>query len=494
MLFPLLALDGLIFLVCDLVAIAVHGEPDLTNQNRAILLAATIVLSFLADFFVIRAVWRAVNKPFDSSQPAAASTGAPDRQYPTALLVFGVILLVLGAVVSILVYSANKMPGPTPPAGFPDIGKTRRAQNTAFGPAIERDLTNSTMVDFDSADNSPVEMPDKFSDDLDENIAAGVAWMQQHGMDALWQNGRFLCFGMRISALQFTDWETLSPGELAQKIESADTNALSQATMTPRIVEDLGAGDLMVAIITGGHADGDENKPQPTRLPSDKDVLTWGFKTREGGLGILQVIGFDDHIQSVKIRYKLVRNAVAYATPNLNPLTTAAVFGLQAERSIAAQDADNQGMIFYKFKNNDVLKPPFPLKFRPGEALFVELTPELKQWIKTNQVDALFHFGANSWDMLTLEMQQDYINQSTQWATTTPDQVVEVFARKDADHLARSEVPACVFGNGYRDGWNTIEAFRTRDDTVGIYQIRGTDDLDGRGVEVRFKLVQAQQK
>ena len=63
LLFPLLALDGLIFLVCDLVAIAVHGEPDLTNQNRAILLAATIVLSFIADFFVVRVAWREMNKP-----------------------------------------------------------------------------------------------------------------------------------------------------------------------------------------------------------------------------------------------------------------------------------------------------------------------------------------------------------------------------------------------------------------------------------------------
>jgi len=145
---------------------------------------------------------------------------------------------------------------------------------------------------------------------------------------------------------------------------------------------------------------------------------------------------------------------------------------------------------FYKFKNNDFLKPPFPLTFRPGEAPFVELTPELKRWIKTNNVDVLFHFGGKSWDMITLEMQQDYTGQPTEWAATKPEMAIEIFARKDAGHLVRSEVPASVFGNGYRDGWNTVEAFRTRDDIIGIYQMRGIDDLSGRGVQIRYKLVQ----
>jgi hypothetical protein len=68
MLFLLLALDTLILSVCYLVAVAVHGEPDLSSQNRAILLASTIILSLITDVFIVRWAWRAVNKPLDGSQ------------------------------------------------------------------------------------------------------------------------------------------------------------------------------------------------------------------------------------------------------------------------------------------------------------------------------------------------------------------------------------------------------------------------------------------
>ena len=78
MLFPLLALDGLVFLVCDLAAIAVHGEPDLSNRNLAILYASTIVLSLIADLFIIRAVWRAVNKPLNIS-PTLKTTAPSEK-------------------------------------------------------------------------------------------------------------------------------------------------------------------------------------------------------------------------------------------------------------------------------------------------------------------------------------------------------------------------------------------------------------------------------
>ncbi len=175
------------------------------------------------------------------------------------------------------------------------------AQNLSFGAV--REQTVNSAIDFDTG--NLFEMPEKFSDDFDENAAAAVVWMQQHGVDADWDGKRFLCFGMRSLPLLYTDWETLSPVELARKIESPDTNALSQATMTPLIVEDTGAGEVVAMIIS--HGSRAENRPQPTQLPSDKDVLAWGFKTREGGMGILQITGFDDHTRSVKIRYKLVQ-------------------------------------------------------------------------------------------------------------------------------------------------------------------------------------------
>jgi hypothetical protein len=220
-----------------------------------------------------------------------------------------------------------------------------------------------------------------------------------------------------------------------------------------------------------------------------KTPVTWVFETREGGRGILQVLEYSG--QGVNVRYKLIQNSEANATPNPNPLQASSVFGLQAERDITTNDDDNQGLVFYKFKNNDIVKPPFPLKLHLDQApAFVELTPELQQWIKANEVDVLFHFGEKSWEMMALEMQEDYAGQPTDWKTIPPDRAMQVFAKKDADGLMRSEVPSSSGGHGYRDGWDYVNAFRTRSNTIGIYQLRGIDDVSGRGVQIRTKLVQ----
>ena len=42
---------------------------------------------------------------------------------------------------------------------------------------------------------------------------------------------------------------------------------------------------------------------------------------------------------------------------------------------------------------------------------------------------------------------------------------------------------------GYRDGLSEVSVFRTRDGLVGFYQLRGLADADGRGVNIRYKLV-----
>jgi hypothetical protein len=91
---------------------------------------------------------------------------------------------------------------------------------------------------------------------------------------------------------------------------------------------------------------------------------------------------------------------------------------------------------------------------------------------------------------MTLEMQEGYAGQPTDWETIQPGNAVQIFVKKDADGLMRSEVPSSSGGHGYRDGSDYVNAFRTRTNTIGIYQLRGIDDVSGRGVEIRTKLVQ----
>jgi predicted Ser/Thr protein kinase len=92
------------------------------------------------------------------------------------------------------------------------------------------------------------------------------------------------------------------------------------------------------------------------------------------------------------------------------------VFGLQAERDLTTDKANNQGLVFYKFKNNDFVKPPFPLNFHLDQApAFVDLTPQLQQWIKANEVDCAVPFRPDKLGDDDAGMQEDYTGQPTDW-------------------------------------------------------------------------------
>jgi len=106
-------------------------------------------------------------------------------------------------------------------------------------------------------------------------------------------------------------------------------------------------------------------------------------------------------------------------------------------------------------------------------------------------VDVLLHLGEKNWDMMTLEMQEEFAGQLNELETISPEKVIALFAQKDADHLVRDEVPASSFGNSYRDGFGSFNAFRTRSNTMGVYQFEGVDNSTRRGVAIRYKLMQA---
>ena len=178
------------------------------------------------------------------------------------------------------------------------------------------------------------------------------------------------------------------------------------------------------------------------------------------------------------------------AAPAVAPQTL--TFGPVIERVIATPDGDDQGLVFLDMETGKSFKPPFPLTFHPNQGpAIVELTPELKQWIKARDVDVLLHLGEKTWDMMTLEMQEGFAGQLNEWETISPDKVIGVFAKKDADHLVRDAVPASSVGQSYRDGFGSFNAFRTRSNTMGVYQFRGLGNSTRCGVGLRYKLVQS---
>ncbi|MBI3849346.1 MAG: serine/threonine protein kinase [Verrucomicrobia bacterium] len=222
--------------------------------------------------------------------------------------------------------------------------------------------------------------------------------------------------------------------------------------------------------------------------------IALGIPSRETRLGkqAIAVGGVNTAI------WLIVAVAVQFINPSSQPTqvrqavrtSRPIVFGPVIERVLATPDADDQGWVFFDLETGKSFKPPFPLEFHPNQGpAFVELTPELKQWIKARDLDVLLHLGKKNWDMMTIETQEEFGGQLQEWETISPEKVVEVFAKKDANHAVRDEAPASNFGHSYRDGFGSFNAFRTRGNTMGVYQFEGVDNSTRRGVGIRYKLV-----
>jgi len=160
--------------------------------------------------------------------------------------------------------------------------QTQTIPNLVFGPVIERlvnDVETGTdyLIDLDTGILFTLPPSMKFDDSV-----ATESWYRKTGVDV---NGKTkgypsLCGRNLISQLVRADrWDNLTAAELSDFVERN-----KQAYAFP--------GSAL-----GGSV--------------ETDIPTFLFKTREGGVGLLQLAGFADNPPGVKIRYKLVQNANA---------------------------------------------------------------------------------------------------------------------------------------------------------------------------------------
>ena len=162
---------------------------------------------------------------------------------------------------------------------------TYAAQNFSFAPVIQRVVTN--MIDFDTGAlidfpmaTQPGERDDARYDWIrGQDVPDGKVpnkenypWMRAHGVDAVEINHDLENMSlMPVARLEDRDWNSLTP-----------------------------AGEKkLLAMIPPGAA-----------TESFNGLGTYGFKTQEGNLGIVQIT--DQHLpRGVKLRYKLVQSAVS---------------------------------------------------------------------------------------------------------------------------------------------------------------------------------------
>jgi hypothetical protein len=152
------------------------------------------------------------------------------------------------------------------------------AEPVVFSPAQQVSFTE--YIDFDIGkvlEEPPGNSP---SSNIFEGLGETVAWMERSGVDAAAGTGELKPLGMRFVALEPEQWNTVTPSEL--------TARLHQGAFWPATLKPWKNGEL----------------------PS-----TFGFRTREGGTGVLQLLAFDAARPGVTMRFKLLKWPASPATP-----------------------------------------------------------------------------------------------------------------------------------------------------------------------------------
>ena len=152
--------------------------------------------------------------------------------------------------------------------------QSRASATPTFSPVVERDLTDDTMMDFESGQ---IEAPPDYVYSSERTIVGNVNthldWMKQKGFDFGFVSGEAICIGPKVIVLL--------PGDM--------TNLTARALMR------------QLALVQ-------EGGPGAVPLHHEASMsFTFGFQTHSGRIGILQLTGFPGNPRGVRIRYKLVQ-------------------------------------------------------------------------------------------------------------------------------------------------------------------------------------------
>jgi serine/threonine protein kinase len=156
--------------------------------------------------------------------------------------------------------------------------KSRSAENlesiSGFGPVTERILPGDASLDLDSGrvvKSLPTELAKNFpikSGGFLANQAAALNYMRQEGLDLFYSAESGLYADMKMPTIVGGNWDELNAEKCLEMIQRLEPGAP-----------------------LGAYLEGQDS---------------FGFKTREGGMGLLQITGFTENPRGVKLRYKLV--------------------------------------------------------------------------------------------------------------------------------------------------------------------------------------------
>lgn len=296
LLFPLLALDGLIaafaVLCVRFIASKSHTWADVLPMLSLVCLAVII----LVDAFIIRRAWRAVNQPIAAPSFSAAASeprvsggggrprdpfsaarrevqapsGGGGRSYPRRRWLWPVLIVALLGLGLLVMFLIPQSAGPL----SVNTSSSRDKAPPAFGPVIEREIPYGSAIDF--ASGRILKWPDEWRNSTTTGvISEEERWIVDTGVAASAEDGGLL-----------------GHGTVAATCPVAFENAEPQRALNATAALDLEKDGL---------------RPTKATYP-----VTRFFRTREGAVGILQILGVTDprNPRGVKIRYKLVQTVV----------------------------------------------------------------------------------------------------------------------------------------------------------------------------------------
>jgi hypothetical protein len=215
----------------------------------------------------------------------------------------------------------NSLPAPVPQLAFgPVMERTIQARATGTNQFLDLDngtlLTPSSEITSVLAASQPGDEERRYWEALDipkdSRRFQYIAWLQESGADLMFAgdekiigfDGVFpLAHG--DSATNWESWDSLRPERVSQAVKVVDWGR--RAAEAARRGQPVPRGPASGGIVNSAvQLDSQYPGGATVNLLTREQSAIWFFKTREGGMGVLQILGFTDDPNGVKIRYQLV--------------------------------------------------------------------------------------------------------------------------------------------------------------------------------------------
>jgi hypothetical protein len=190
----------------------------------------------------------------------------------------------------------QKAAEPSPPE--PNSRKAAEA-TSSFGPTIERTMNlfdaesptvaSDTFIDFktDRVASTPEAVLQDTQKQLDEGRKPDARWnwVRREKLDAqaqlLYDNGlvtgvEFFGTDMIVRQIPNAQWDSVTPSDVSRELDKWSENEMWYPSM------------------------------KATRFPT-----TYAYRTKAGGGGVLQIVGYDEESKTARIRYKVARSEAA---------------------------------------------------------------------------------------------------------------------------------------------------------------------------------------